>query len=89
MKCGTEQGGYILPYPLPHPNPLSLALLPKRMVAAFRFGNWTEVRKSMHTDIPKKSCTSHTQLILPLKMYQTTHSADESSAEETMRVEEQ
>ena len=43
----------------------------------------------MHTDIPKKSCTSHTQVILPLNLYQTTHSADESRAEKTMRVEEQ
>ena len=85
MKCGTEQGGFFLPLPLP----LALALLPKRMVAAFRFGNWTEMRKSMHTDIPKKSCTSHTQVILPLNLYQTTHSADESRAEKTMRVEEQ
>ena len=63
---------------------LSLSLLPNSMVAAFRFGKCTEVRKSKHTEMPKKSCTIHIHSILSLKMYQTTQKADDSSAEDAM-----
>ena len=66
-------------------HPLS-SLSPRSMVAALRFGKCTEVRKSRHTETPKKSCTIHTQLILSLKMYQVTQSPVDSTAKIRMRM---
>jgi hypothetical protein len=56
------------------------------MAAALRFGKCTEVRKSRHTETPKKSCTIHTQFILSLKMYQVTQSPVDSTARMRVRI---
>ena len=61
-------------------------LSPRSMAAALRFGKCTEVRKSRHTETPKKSCTIHTQLILSLKMYQVTQSPVDSTARIRVRM---
>ena len=48
-------------------------LSPSSIVAALRLGKCTEERNSMHTDTPRKSCKSHTQLMCSLYMNHTMH----------------